>query len=419
MPNMAPPTGTDDAARAAERLRRFASVSQPPSGPAGDRSRNGTPVPGPADVKVEDRSQDGKAVSAATPGRRRTPPARPRARSRSAESRVSERSRRNRRDRDDQDRLDDREPRDHRRDEPRDSGRSQTPSDRKASIDDTTERKRQEDLLKAREDKIGTDDGETRRSSRGGRSHETEKERDERKARERRERKDETGQKRKRDEYVSAPHSHIGGQLTMQPARRHDDSRDRDRPRERDRRDEKRKHDDRDDRRDREKRDDKDDRDRRFRDPRDSPRDTREPRDTRDTRDSRGPRDVRGQREPPRDDRGPPRHDQRGQNSAPNVERLPHGSRNGPNDGPVDRRPFPEKRVELFPTHPTTPAAAAVRPEDSAQGRTASQQLPHRPAPSPAAAERIIEAPRSTRSADVSCSNCDSDIWLISSPLEE
>jgi THO complex subunit 2 len=204
--NMAPPTGTDDAARAAERLKRFASVSQPPSGPSGDRSRNGTPVPAHADVKTEDRAQDNRAVDAASSGRSRTPrpatpPARTGARSGSVESRVSERSRRDRRD--DRDRRSSRRDGSRDPDAPRDSARSQTPSERRSINDDTTDRKRQEDLLKAREDNLVTDDRDGRRSSRGARTHETEKEREERKTRERREKKDETGQKRKRDDDVS------------------------------------------------------------------------------------------------------------------------------------------------------------------------------------------------------------------------
>lgn len=212
---MAPPTGSDDAARAAERLRRFASVSQPPSGPSGDRSRHATPVPPSADVKAEGGSQDGKLSDATslsrprTPQRPETPPTRTRARSRSVDSRVSERSRRDRRDRDERDRREDRDRRDHRRDQPRgpgapdDSSRSHTPSERKASNDDTVERKKQDDLLRAREDKLATDDRDARRSSRGARGHETDKEREERRAKERREKKDEIGQKRKRDDEVS------------------------------------------------------------------------------------------------------------------------------------------------------------------------------------------------------------------------
>ena len=406
--NMAPPTGTDDAARAAERLKRFASVSQPPSGPSGDRSRNGTPVPSHSEVKTEDRSQDNKPSDTAssgrptTPLRPATPPARTRARSRSVESRVSERSRRDRRERDDRDRRGSRRDESRVPEAPKDLTRSHTPSDRNTFNDDTTDRKRQEDLLKAREDKPVTDDRDTRRSSRGARGHETDKEREERKARERREKKDETGQKRKRDDEVSSLALYAREKLMKQPARRPDDPRDRDRHRDRDRRDDRRKHDGRDDRRDdrRDKRDDREDRDRDRRH-RDRERDPRDLRDNRDPRDQRDPRDVRDNRDPrePLRDARMLRDDPRNVDNA--ADRGPHTDvRNGRNDGNPPKRTSPERRVELLPTRPSGPADTPTRSGD-ASARPA-QGLPERPTASPALGERIIEAPRPTRPSDVS-----------------
>jgi hypothetical protein len=136
------------------------------------------------------------------------------------------------------------------------------------------------------------------------------------------------------------------------------------------------------------------------RDPRDAARDG--PRDVRDPRNHRDPRDMRDNRgpiEPLRDARGP-RDGPRNPGNA--GDRAPaHDVRNGRNDGPPPERPSPEKRVELMPSRPSGPADTPTKPDD-ASARPAPRGLPERPAASPATGERIIEAPRSTRSADVS-----------------
>lgn len=173
-----------DEERAAARARKFGMISKPlpPSAPTGPS----------AQVKAEllPKADAPRAKSPVPDPRRASPPPRTATRrSGSVESRVSDRSKREAREREDRDRDRDRL-RESRGKEPlasRENGiRSRTPSDRKPS-DEVTERRRQEDLLQARHEKLATEEKkvETRRSSRDGHRRETEKERDERKAKER------------------------------------------------------------------------------------------------------------------------------------------------------------------------------------------------------------------------------------------
>ena len=107
-------------------------------------------------------------------------------RSGSVESRLSERSRREVRDRAGHEREHGRDDRGKDLAPFANGSRARTPIDRKAS-DQVTDRRRQEELLQARHEKLASDDRkiETRRTSRDGHRRDSEMEKDERKAKER------------------------------------------------------------------------------------------------------------------------------------------------------------------------------------------------------------------------------------------
>ena len=209
---MGPPISslTVDEERAAARARKFGIISTPlsPSAPNGTIVQvKPEPSTAPEPLQTPSPTMQSRNTS--------SPPAKSTRRSGSVESRASERFRRETQDRDAR-------PRDPRGKEtlpPREIGTSyRTSSDRKPS-DEALDRRRQEDLLQARHEKLASEDKklETPRSSRDGHRRETEKEREERKAKEReadREREkdrertkdraaresEEIGLKRKRDE---------------------------------------------------------------------------------------------------------------------------------------------------------------------------------------------------------------------------
>ena len=215
--SMGPPKPlTADEERAAARARRFGSLVSESMPIRGSASPAQSPAQSPRGKQEEAQmappsTPGGKKEDEARPKSPPLPPSRkasPGARSRrsgSIESRTSERSRRDHRDRD-------RGGRDDRRRE----SRGTTPE---AKIDEKTgerDRRKQEDLLQARHDKLAG--GEERRSSSSRKDKETDKERADRKAREKEEKaakeKDEAGQKRKRDELVSCPSRFVNSQLT-------------------------------------------------------------------------------------------------------------------------------------------------------------------------------------------------------------
>ncbi|WVQ78452.1 hypothetical protein IAT38_000538 [Cryptococcus sp. DSM 104549] len=306
--SMGPPAnglaGLTDPDRAAARARKFGTLHRPappppsrstPAAAAAPVASTETPALASKDKDAaagEPGTSTGPARGKSpTPSGRATPPSRSR-REGSVESRASERSRSSRRpDKRDRDQEREKRHRDRDRDGHRDSHRDREKDrgrDRDRERDERTgddkaesigkrstgddDKKRQEDLLQARHDKLSATGGSERRDS-SGRRRETEKEREERKERERKEDREkdrshrsDDGHKRKRDE------ERRDERRGDRERRRHDerepgkdrDARDRERDRERsDRRS------DRDDR----KRDERGDRQRRDRDPRDAPRD--------------------------------------------------------------------------------------------------------------------------------------------------
>lgn len=212
---MGPPKAlTADEERAAARARRFGSLvsesmpirgsASPAQSPApSPRGKEGSPMapPSTSGAKKEDEA---RPRSPPLPPSRKSSPGTKR-RSNSIESRTSERSRRDHRERD-------RGGRDDRR---RDS-RATTPDAKAEEKGGDKDRKKQEDLLQARHDKLAG--GEERRSSSSRKEKETEKERADRKAREKEEKaakdKDEAGGKRKRDEAVSLADLRVDSKLT-------------------------------------------------------------------------------------------------------------------------------------------------------------------------------------------------------------
>lgn len=196
---MGPPSFSVDEERAAARARKFGTLSKPLA-----VASNGTTLKQPATATPEPK----KESTPAPVSRHASPTSRTR-RSQSAESHKTDQSRR------------DREPRNgDRGNDAATANRAPEGTSRTNGAQD--DRRKQEDLLQARHDRLasGEERGtEHRRSSRDDRRRETEKEREERKAREREERKgtdkdrdrdkerektgeDGSGSKRKRDEAV-------------------------------------------------------------------------------------------------------------------------------------------------------------------------------------------------------------------------
>lgn len=180
-----------DEERAAARAKKFGMISKPlpsstPSGPSAEVKSERSPITEPARAK--------SPASRASPA-----PAASVRRSGSVESRVSERSKREARDREDQERDRARNNRGRDRLPLQENGaRSQMLGDKKPA-DEVIERRRQEDLLQARHEKLAIEDNkeESRRPSRDGHRRETEKERDERKMKERERDKDAEREKEK------------------------------------------------------------------------------------------------------------------------------------------------------------------------------------------------------------------------------
>ncbi|EIW70014.1 hypothetical protein TREMEDRAFT_29485 [Tremella mesenterica DSM 1558] len=347
--SMLPPASLSvDEERAAARARKFGMISQPlpklpPTGPA---SHAPSPVP-TVDKKVEKEPPKTKI----TP-----PPSLRSRRSASVDSRISEKSRRSRRERDDRDRLKERE-KERERSKTKDvdrTTRSRTPAER--MTDDVKERRKQEELLQARADKLAgvAETRETRRTSR-----ETEKEREERKLREKerdrghdrhgdrdrdRDKRTDEGHKRKRDEETRRVDSG-----------RRERERERERERDKDRRDERDRRDDyRDKERERERRP-RDDNHRRDRD--------YEERDFRKRDERENTRDSRYKTSPPREMRSRT-------GGISNGNGVGNGVGNVGNGDKTPKRDMTNKEV-----------------------------LP--PRPDPEMGDRIVEAPR-TRSTDVS-----------------
>jgi THO complex subunit 2 len=202
--SMGPPKAlTADEERAAARARRFGSLvsdsmpirgsASPAQSPApSPRGKEGSPMAPPSTPGVK-KEDEARPKSPPLPPSRKSSPGTKR-RSNSIESRTSERSRRDHRDRDRGG-----------RDDRRKDSRATTPDTKVEEKGGDKDRKKQEDLLQARHDKLAG--AEERRSSGSRKEKETEKERADRKAREKEEKaakeKDEAGGKRKRDEAVS------------------------------------------------------------------------------------------------------------------------------------------------------------------------------------------------------------------------
>nr|XP_018263621.1 uncharacterized protein I303_03491 [Kwoniella dejecticola CBS 10117]OBR85779.1 hypothetical protein I303_03491 [Kwoniella dejecticola CBS 10117] len=380
--SMGPPSDLAvDEARAAARAKKFGSIKRP-APPPSSASPAATPaptVPPALPIPAEPRPKSPTPASS-----RRTSPAPKTRRSGSVESKASVGSRRSaRRERDERDRDRDRDRvresdrdrdrererrrRDDReRDRERDKPREVPASAPAPAADEDKDRRKQEDLLQARHDRLAgssasaDDRRDARRSSRDTGSHrrDVEREKDATKPRERTTRdRDDRGEKRKRDEEP---------RRIDDPPRR-DTGRDRERERRHERPDER----DRDRHRDTRNGVDKSERERdrerddRERDRRGVPRAERE---ARDTRDSRPPAREAARRSP-----GPPSR----QPSVPAADRRPdntNGSERTPRRDNAPRELLPASRDNPLPTPP-------------------------------AANDRIVEAPRQTRSSAPPTSN--------------
>ncbi|WWC89783.1 uncharacterized protein L201_004709 [Kwoniella dendrophila CBS 6074] len=404
--SMGPPTDLSvDEARAAARAKKF-GIKRPAPPPS-----SASPVPAPAPTLppapvvpvVQATAETSRPKSPTPASSRRTSPAPRTHRSGSVESRASVGSRRStRRDRDDRDRDHNRDRDrnkdvdwDRDRDRDRRRGRDDRDRDRErdkprdlpphAGVDEADrDRRKQEDLLQARHDRLAASTSDERRESRRGSkdgntsgSHRRVSDRDDKKpntaSNRDRERgvRDDRGGKRKRDEEPrridEPPNSNASSSR-----RERDTGRDRDQ--ERDRRHE--RPDDRDRERDRDGRSNNPNNDRRERDPRDD----------RDSRDRRGG--------PSRNDR-----DTRNNNSRPSPRdnSAPQGNRRS-TPPPPPSATAPSDRNK--PTNSSTTDNNDRTPKrDNAAKELLPSQPPAKTDPPAESSDRIVEAPRQTRSS--------------------
>ncbi|WWD16138.1 hypothetical protein CI109_100563 [Kwoniella shandongensis] len=392
--SMGPPAELSiDEARAAARARKFGTINRP------------TPPPPslPSAPAAAATSADAGRANTPTSSSRRTSPAARTHRSGSVESRASERSRRDRRDRDDRDHGRERE-RDRGRDRPKDdkstddrAGRQSRDVSEKRSTaaDEEKERKRQEELLQARHDRLAStvsdDKRETRRSSRdagsGHRNKDSERDRDDRRSKDKDKERgsshrgaDDSGHKRKRDDEprrIDAPGEG-----------RRDDRRERDRDRDRDR---ERRHERPDDRRDRGDR---------HRDERDR------------ERDRDGDRRTRRDRDPVPASRGEHRPHSPGGSHRHGGARDSAPPSAAPSNG--DRTPKRDAPRELLPPRPAAESDRIVEPPRSSQppAAAAASRVAHGlpPRPSAGAAPSNNSAPAPGRQSAPSGNNNSSSL---------